>query len=294
MNEECYEDTKLNAVQQRFLDFYLAQKEIVNELIQDCIVNNKTIKCLERSLNEQLALNQKFMNESKEQSKSLNNNEFNFQYMEANLKRLSKTNSELALNSERLELEVDQLRNEKESLVKEREAYNDQKNTFEMQKYKIENDLKEINIKVSLLTKERESHLNIIRELNSKEADAVARLSKEKQELEAKLNNKEKEIAQLKASLVNIKERNAVRIQENKEIGKTVSLTAGSNQRHETKEHSSLRESSRYSSRDEYSKSGLDSSRGNENSFLIEVFINFFLEKKSNLKFFNQPVQTGL
>ena len=152
------ESLRLNAIQQRFLDSFLLQKESVNELIQDCIRNSKRVQDLEFSLNEQIAINQKVMNEN-QQLKNANKAvetkssvEFNYQYMDASIKRLNKANSELKLYNERLELEINQLKIDKESLFKERDewinekdAYDNHRNIFELQKLKIETDLNEIN-----------------------------------------------------------------------------------------------------------------------------------------------------
>jgi chromosome segregation ATPase len=192
MNDEV----KLNLAQQKFLDFYLAQKDAVNNLIQDCILNNQKIFDLEQKLNEQKMINQKVMNENHQIKLNMNKtseakykSDNDQQYMETNLKIYNKVNLDLKSDVGRLEQEIAQLKNEKEALIKERNdlieernIFNNQKLIFESTISKIETDIHETTAKVYALIEERESHLKTIREL------------------EANLNNKEKEIEEIKTS----------------------------------------------------------------------------------------------
>ena len=195
MNEK-QTDVGLNEAQQKFLDFYLAQKDAVNNLIQDCILNNQKIFDLEQKLNEQKMINQKVMNENHQIKLNMNKtseakykSDNDQQYMETNLKIYNKVNLDLKSDVGRLEQEIAQLKNEKEALIKERNdlieernIFNNQKLIFESTISKIETDIHETTAKVYALIEERESHLKTIREL------------------EANLNNKEKEIEEIKTS----------------------------------------------------------------------------------------------
>ena len=193
MNEKQTE-VKLNEAQQKFLDFYLAQKDAVNNLIQDCVFNNKKILELEQKLNEQNAIYQKVMNENQQIKLNLNRtseakskSEHHQQFLENNLRISNKVNLDLKLNIERLMLEMNQLKNEKEYLIRERNELASEKNVFYNQKLilekenlKAEIELNESNTKLAHLTQEQEKNLKAINDL------------------EANLNSKEKEIQEIK------------------------------------------------------------------------------------------------
>ena len=187
MNDQNnYENFKqLNPTQKKFIEFFLAQKDAVNELMQDCILTNMKLDDLSNSNqkltgdNKQMRINFDKLNQAYLDTKSkLQKVDHELQNSKANLDNSSKSNSDLQAKIEKLELDLTDIKSEQEKFVKE-------KNEQIVDKKKFVEEIKRLNELVSDLNKKNETYLNTIAQL------------------EAKLNDKDKEIEEMKFNYEN-------------------------------------------------------------------------------------------
>lgn len=221
MQEESYSNCNLNQVQKKFVESYLAQKNAVNQLLQDCIINNKKIENMEQEIKEHVANIQSKTSENKqikEELEKANKELVRFQNIEIELKntkgnfnKLNNCYVEQISRNKTLEFELNELnkRNEvnlkeKSELATENSNLMEQIKVFEAQKNKIDQDLLEMKEFALSFAKQRQDLLDTIDELETKLSNKDKELQEVKENYENTLNEKQTKVESMVSESIDV------------------------------------------------------------------------------------------